>query len=312
MKPYLVALVTLFAAPGASAEEPTAPPVESPSAESSRAESPPPSQAHAASTAPPPVESPSAAPQSVQPAPAAVATAHRSASVKEADEANNPLATKASVNLQDYYVTGLSGLADSNANTAFLRVSTPFWRVLPRVSLPFQSISTPGSAVSGLGDLQAFANFVFTSPGSPIQLGAGPVYIAPTATDPALGTGKHQGGGSIVFVYNHPGLLLGSLLQYQLSFAGDSARADTESLTAQLFLIAQIGGGYYLRSAPTATFDVQNGNYNIPLGIGAGKVFLLGKVVTNFFIEPQYVLVYQGVGQPTFQVFSGINTQFAL
>jgi|GEM_PF-2310536 len=263
-----------------------------------------------------PVASSASAPPSEEPHAANPHGAHPGggggASVKDVDEANNPLATKMSANFNDYYAPTLSGVPDAAANTAFLRVSTPFWRILPRVSLPIQSVSSPGSSVSGVGDLQAFATFLFTNPDSPIKVGAGPVYIAPTASDAALGTGKHQAGGALLFVYNTPGLLLGSLVQYQLSFAGDSTRQDTESLTAQVFAIAQIGGGYYLRSAPQATFDVQNNVFNVPIGIGAGKVFMLGKVVTNLFLEPQYVILSQGIGQPVFQIFSGINTQFSL
>jgi len=65
-----------------------------------------------------------------------------------------------------------------------------------------------------------------------------------------------------------------------------------------------------LRGAPIWTIDLENENYNIPVGIGVGKVVKVGKTVFNFFIEPQYSILSKGAGQPNFQVFSSINLQF--
>ncbi len=246
------------------------------------------------------------------PAPAKPAAGGDGASTHDVDQANNPLALLMSVNIHAYMSPGLTGLPDSSATNSFLRLSLPFWRILPRVSLPIGNLSSPGSSITGVGDLQAFAVGILTPPKSPLSVGVGPLYVAPTAADPALGTGKHQLGGALVAVYNTPGLLTGTLVQYQHSFAGDAARPDAEVLTAQLFVIAQIGAGYYVRSTPQATFNLAANTYNLPVGIGAGKVFKLGRVVMNFFIEPQYVILANGIGQPTFQIFSGVNGQFPL
>jgi hypothetical protein len=46
--------------------------------------------------------------------------------------------------------------------------------------------------------------------------------------------------------------------------------------------------------------------------VGFGKVALVGSTVLNLFVEPQYTFLSHGVGQPLFQIFSGINTQFKL
>lgn len=293
--------------------EPDAPPESAvPATSNIPQESENPSTAAGARAATIPSESPIKEPRSADASVgAASAEPRHGASSAEVDEANNPLALLVSTNIHAYVVPTLKGLPDTSATNSFLRLSVPIWRVLTRVSLPLSNISSPGSSVTGVGDLQAFAIFILTKQKSPLELGVGPLYVAPTASDPALGTGKHQGGASAIAVYKNPGLLVGTLLQYQLSFAGE-ARPDTEILTAQLFVIAQIGGGFYLRSTPMATFDVQNGVYNLPVGIGGGKVLKAGKAVLNFFLEPQYVLLADGIGQPAFQVFSGINMQFPL
>jgi len=136
--------------------------------------------------------------------------------------------------------------------------------------------------------------------------------VAPTASHDALGAGKHQLGGAFILLANDGPLLIGSLVQYQASVAGDANRPNTSVLIPQVFCILQIGAGFYLRSTPTATFNLKAGDYNVPIGAGVGKVALVGSSVLNFFFEPQYTFLSHGPGQPLFQLFGGINTQFKL
>jgi len=51
---------------------------------------------------------------------------------------------------------------------------------------------------------------------------------------------------------------------------------------------------------------------NVPIGAGVGRVALVGHAVVNIFLEPQYTFLNHGPGQPLFQIFSGINSQFEL
>jgi hypothetical protein len=160
--------------------------------------------------------------------------------------------------------------------------------------------------------LQVFVAVLATNPGAKFQFGIGPQYTAPTATDPSLGSGKHSLGGTAVVVWSHQNLMLGSLLQLQGSVAGDDTRPDVQTLAAQLFAILQIGGGFYLRSTPVATFQFNSGNYNVPFGLGAGKVVVLDRTVLNWFVEPQATFLVEGAGQPLFQLFTGLNIQYRL
>ena len=108
------------------------------------------------------------------PAPAAGAGAHAGAGGEDqVREANNPLSTKLAVNLQDYYVSSLSELPDASSNTFLLRLSLPFWRILPRFTLPLTTVSQPGDSESGLGDFNAFVIFLFTDESSPSSLARG-------------------------------------------------------------------------------------------------------------------------------------------
>jgi hypothetical protein len=66
----------------------------------------------------------------------------------------------------------------------------------------------------------------------------------------------------------------------------------------------------HLRSSPAATFELESGNYYVPLGLGIGHAGKIEEVGVNVFIEPQFTVLSHGPGQPLFQVLSGVNFQF--
>jgi hypothetical protein len=231
---------------------------------------------------------------------------------EEIKEANNPVASIASLNFQNYYASRLSEVAGASANSFYLRFAAPFGPLLARATLPVVTTSAPGASASGLGDFNAFVTWRLTRQHAPLTIAVGPLYVAPTATDDSLGTGKHQLGGAFIAMQSVGPLLIGTLLQYQHSIAGDETRPSTSVFIPQLFAILQMGGGTYLRSAPIASFDTESGNYNVPFGLGIGHVAKVEGVIVNAFIEPQYTLLSQGPGQPLFQIFSAVNLQFPL
>ena len=97
----------------------------------------------------------------------------------------------------------------------------------------------------------------------------------------------------------------------QWSVGGDEDRADTGILAVQPFLFVQLGAGTYLRTAPLWFYNLETDDYNIPFGFGLGKVVKAGNVVYNIFLEPQFTVLHEGVGQPALQVFTALNLQFA-
>jgi len=192
-----------------------------------------------------------------------------------------------------------------------VRVVTPFWRILPRLTLPI--VTQPnerGNMETGTGDLNLFITFLLTKPTARFQAGVGPLYVAPTASFENAGQGKHQLGAALIFVYSGPKFLGGTLTTYQAAIAGDEDRPFVQTLVHQFFAIFQVGGGWYVRSAPVWQFDLQRGNFNIPIGLGAGKVVLSKHVITNLFLEPQAIVAKYGDLAPGFQLFLGINLQF--
>ena len=57
---------------------------------------------------------------------------------------------------------------------------------------------------------------------------------------------------------------------------------------------------------------MEHGDYYIPLGLGAGKIWkTVDEATLNLFVEPQLTVAHEGVA-PELQVFMGLNMQFPL
>jgi hypothetical protein len=233
----------------------------------------------------------------------------------DAAQANNPLADITAFNIQNYYVSKLTDLEDDTADNFFLRyakpINTPGSTWLLRVSLPYRRVPTPTDDVSGVGDLDAFAAYLFDTDNSAVSFGAGPLLVAPTASKDETGTDKWQIGAAVVlFNANSPKFQWGGLVTYQTDFAGDNDRPDVSLMAAQPFAFYQLGKGWYFRGAPIWTYNFENDNYNMPLGVGLGKVWVRGGTVFNLFLEPQYSVANRGAGQAKMQYYMALNMQF--
>jgi hypothetical protein len=140
----------------------------------------------------------------------------------------------------------------------------------------------------------------------------GPVLVVPTAGD-EFGAGKWQAGVSAVAIFPRKWGLMGAIATYQHSFARDQDRPTAQSMTFQPLVIYNLPKAFYLRSSATWNFDFERANDYLPLGFGFGKVWQASRKTTvNAFIEPQYTVWSNGVGMPKWQIFAGINLQFAL
>jgi hypothetical protein len=244
------------------------------------------------------------------------AHAQEQPSADAVNDANNPLTPAITVNFQDQYAPQIYGDPDADSNAFLLRGVIPHRLFgMPQVlrgTLPVTTIHTSASGrITGLGDLNLFDLFLFKE--GALQVGVGPQLTVPTASKDATGTGKWQGGAAVVAVAPQGWGLMGALLTWQHSFAGDGDRATQNNLSAQPIAIYNLPDGWYLRSSATWNFDLAQNEYAIPIGAGVGKVWILegGKTV-NAFVEPQWTVSHRGDGQPQFQVFAGVNLQFPI
>ncbi len=213
-------------------------------------------------------------------------------------------------NIQNYYLQSLYGTEES-ANTGWLRYVKPFGKVLMRASMPLSTVpdANGGDPISGLGDFNVFFAYLFSDPSSPKQFGAGPLLAIPTASNDALGADVWQAGAAAVY-FNAVSRVVqwGGLVTYQTDFAGNGD--GTNLAVVQPFLFLQLGKGTYTGMAPLWAFDFQNDVYNMPVGVRMGKVVKANNTVFNIFIEPQFTMLHDGIGQPEFQLFMGLNLQF--
>lgn len=232
-----------------------------------------------------------------------------------ANKSNNPLNFAQGMNLEDYYTPKYY---DSNIHTneLLMRGTLPiapndFIDVpqLLRATAPISTRPDPNGGYStGEGDLNLYDVFLLKTEG--VQLGIGPQITAPTADQDELGSGKWQAGLVAIAIDASPRGLLGALVQYQSSFAGDHDREHVETATFQPVVIHNLDQGWYVRSTAIWTFDLKNDTYYIPLGLGGGKVWKSGSNILNVFIEPQWTVERKGDALPQFTVFAGLNVTF--
>ena len=236
------------------------------------------------------------------------------ASSNQANEANNPLTPKITVNFHDQYAPELYD-SDADTNAFLLRGLIPHKlggaAQLFRYTLPIMTVPTASGDTTGLGDLNVIDLFPFKAGG--IEIGVGPQFTFPTASEDETGTGKYQAGiATIVIAPRHFGLI-GGLITWQASFEGDDDRADQDNLAVQPFFIYNLSKGWYLRSTATMSWDLERNTHVIPIGTGAGKVFVRASGTTiNVFAEPQWTVDHKGAGQPKYQIFAGVTLQFPI
>jgi hypothetical protein len=152
------------------------------------------------------------------------------------NDANNPLTPKITINLQDYYIPEFFG-APGHANQFLFRGLIP-WKLgdsgqLFRFTVPLASAPDFGGGYdTGLGDT-TLMNLTPVPISKSLMLAAGPILVAPTASDRVLGSGRWQAGAAGVVIMPQTWGMLGTLLTYQHSFAEPHGRAPVSIFTFQ-------------------------------------------------------------------------------
>jgi hypothetical protein len=227
--------------------------------------------------------------------------------------ANNPTTPKLTFEAQDYWMPRVSGLGGRGGSNGLQRNIVPikifgienlFHVILPVDTNP----NSPGGTQTGLGGLQLYNLSTVKRHGT--TYGAGPLVVLPTESGSHFGTEKWQAGISGAAIDATKWGLLGGLLTYEHAF-GRGTGAITQETTFQPLIHYNFHHGLYLRSTGLLIFNSGSGVKDIPVGLGAGKVwnFADGKTI-NFYMEPQYSVWRSGLGAPTWQLFTGINFQF--
>jgi len=216
-----------------------------------------------------------------------------------AKEAQNPVAKLISVPFQNNFNFGIG---PNNVVQYVLNFQPVIpislsedWNLITRTILPTINMPSPAPGIKsafGLGDLNPTAFFSPAKSGKFIW-GVGPTFTFPTATDPALGTGKWSAGPALVGLFMKGPWVIGALGNNQWSFAGWGNK-NVNALLVQPFINYNFKHAWYLTTAPILTADWEASHDNmwtVPVGGGVGKIIKIGKLPLNLQLAAYYNVV---------------------
>ena len=215
--------------------------------------------------------------------------------------AANPIADLISFPFQNNTNFGF-GEFNRTANILNIQPVIPFanGKIITRTIFPIVWLpditAESGSFSSGLADILLTAFYVPPSKG--LIWGIGPVIELPTGGE-KRGTQKWSIGPSVLVLTQPENWTLGILANNVWSIAGKSERADVSKALINLFIVRQLGDGWYVNSAPllTANWKAESGQkWVIPIGAGFGKLFRVGKLPVNAQIGAYYNVVKPDIG----------------
>jgi len=216
-------------------------------------------------------------------------------------QAANPLADLMSFPFQNNLNMN-HGPFNRNVNVLNIQPVIPLagGKIITRSIIPFVSIpdfsSESGTFSSGLSDMVLTAFYVPKSGG--VTWGAGPVIEVPTG-GPDRGSERWSAGPSFVVLAQPNDWTFGALVNNTWSFAGNDSREEVNHMLLNLFLVRQLGKGWYVNSAPIITADwtaQTDDRWIVPLGAGGGKVITL----TNGLPVNIQTQIYYNVVRPDF------------
>ena len=156
----------------------------------------------------------------------------------------------------------------------------PDWYVISRTILPVmfsQNGLFPGSgSQSGLRDTTEGLYFSPSRTFNGFTLGAGPIFLLPTATDELLGAGKWAAGPTGVVVWQGNGWTVGVLAWHNWSFAGDADRADVNETFLQPVIAYTTSQAWTFTLQGEDTYNWETGEWLAPVNFLVSKVVKVG------------------------------------
>ncbi|WP_044207080.1 hypothetical protein [Flammeovirga sp. OC4] len=196
-------------------------------------------------------------------------------------QAANPIADLMSFPFQNNYNIN-QGPHNRNVNVMNIQPVIPFanGKIITRTILPIVNIpdfeNETGKMTSGLSDVVLTAFYVPKSKN--VTWGFGPVVELPTGGS-LRGSEKWSTGPSVLALIQPGDWTFGLLANNVWSVAGNKERDEVNNMMLNLFIVKQLGEGWYINSAPiiTADWTAESGQqWIVPVGGGGGKLFFLG------------------------------------
>jgi hypothetical protein len=150
-----------------------------------------------------------------------------------------------------------------------------------------------GGRTSGFGDMIYLG---LASPKEPINHGPGQNSVwgvglgqtFPTASYDLLGSGKWSAGPAALYAYLGQKWKVGGLLQTYFSYGGEDGRDDVTQLNFQAFYYYSLTDTVSIGAGPNiiGNFEADSGDkWTVPIGMGIGKTFQLGKMPLRVMVE---------------------------
>lgn len=216
--------------------------------------------------------------------------------------AANPLADLMSFPFQNNLNMNY-GPYDRNLNVLNIQPVIPFadGQLITRTIMPIVSIpdftQSSGMESSRLGDI-VFTAF-YAPKSESLTWGIGPVLEFPTGGE-IRGSEKWSAGPSFVLLAQPGDWTYGLLINNAFSFAGNAERENVNHMLLNLFVVYQLGNGWYANSAPIITADWiadSDDRWVVPIGAGGGKLIMLGgKLPLNLQTQLYYNVVRPDFG----------------
>jgi len=206
-----------------------------------------------------------------------------------AKQLSNPVAALISVPFQLNYDTGYDNGGERwqlNIQPGAPVSISDDWNMISRTILPVidQHDVVNDDSQSGTGDT---TQSLFFSPKKPTRggwiIGAGPVFLLPTASDDLLGTEHWSIGPTAVLLkQTESGWSYGALVNHLWSVAGDDSRADVSNTFLQPFVTKSLGKGQTFTVNFEASYDWENNQATVPLNLTYSKVTKVGGQMMSF------------------------------
>jgi len=166
---------------------------------------------------------------------------------------------------------------------------TTDWNLISRTIMPVihQDDVLPEETQNGMGDI---LQSLFFSPAKPIGgliVGAGPVFLLPTATTQFLGAEKFSLGPTGVVLQQRGGWTYGLLANHLVSVAGTDHTSNVNSTFLQPFLSYTTGTHTTVALNTESTYDWRHSKWTVPLNLTVKQLVRIAGQPMQFELGPK-------------------------